>query len=76
MENNLNMNEEVVDIVEETVNNAGRSNFWECCGVIGFACIAGYGVYRGIKWMITKSKEKKASKKESDIEVDLNSAED
>lgn len=74
MENNEIMtNEEAIDIVDETVTNSGRSSFLECCGAAGLVAVAGYGVYRGGKWLHAKLKEKKAAKKKAADQNDATS---
>ena len=62
MANEIIMNEEVIEAAEDVVVTTGSKTGWKIAGGVGLLALAGYGLYKGGKWVVGKIKAKKEQK--------------
>lgn len=73
MANEIIMNNEVIETTEELVTSSG--NGWKIAGGVGLLALAGFGLYKGGKWIAAKIKAKKEQKAASEVETEACDAE-
>ena len=69
MANEIIMADEVIEVTEDMISS-GSGKGWKIAGGVGLLALAGFGLYKGGKWIAGKIKAKKDQKKiDSEAEI-------